>query len=276
MTFLESTVHCHTNLCDGNNTPAEMAKAAFESGIKVLGLSGHSHTPHDDSYCMSVENTARYRAEIKALRAEYAGRMTILCGLEWDQHSDESLSGWDYTIGSVHYVTGPKTGTRYTIDYREEDLRACLQEFEGDGGAMAEAYFAAVAEVAAKGPTILGHFDLLKKLNGKGRFFDENSPRWRAAAFRALEAAYGRVGALEINTGGVARGYRTDFYPAPDLLAHWRALGGKVILTADAHSTENLLFAFEQAADYARQAGFDRVWVLNACGALEECCVSDK
>ena len=78
MTFLESTVHCHTNLCDGNNTPAEMAKAAFESGIKVLGLSGHSHTPHDDSYCMSVENTARYRAEIKALQEKYAGRMTIL------------------------------------------------------------------------------------------------------------------------------------------------------------------------------------------------------
>lgn len=269
MTYLESTVHCHTSLCDGNNTPAEMAKAAFEQGVKVLGLSGHSHTPHDDSYCMSVENTARYRVEIRELQQEYAGRMTILCGLEWDQHSDEDLSDWDYTIGSVHYVTGPKTGTRYTIDYREDDLRAALAEFDGDGDAMAEAYFAAVAEVAAKGPTILGHFDLLKKLNGKGQFFDENSPRWRAAALNALETACGRVGALEINTGGVARGYREDFYPALFLLERWRQLGGKVVLTADAHSTENLLFGFERAAAYARQAGFDRVWVLNGRGELE-------
>lgn len=273
MTALECTVHCHTGLCDGNNTPAEMAKAAFEHGVKVLGFSGHSHTPHDEGYCMSVENTARYRAEIKALRQEYAGRMTILCGLEWDQWSDESLSEWDYTIGSVHYVTGPRTGTRYTIDYREEDLRAALAEFDGDGDAMSEAYFAAVAQVATKGPTILGHFDLMKKLNGKGRFFDENSPRWRAAALGALEAAYGRVGALEINTGGVARGYRTDFYPALYLLERWRQLGGKVILTADAHSTENLLFGFEQAAEYAKQAGFDRVCVLNSRGKLEECSI---
>ena len=58
MTYLECTLHCHTNLCDGKNTPEEMANAAILQGVKVLGLSGHSHTPHDDSYCMSRENTA--------------------------------------------------------------------------------------------------------------------------------------------------------------------------------------------------------------------------
>ena len=46
MTFSECTVHCHTSLCDGQNTPAEMAAAAFAQGVKVLGFSGHSHTPH--------------------------------------------------------------------------------------------------------------------------------------------------------------------------------------------------------------------------------------
>lgn len=270
MTFLESTVHCHTTLCDGKNTPAEMAAAALEQGVKVLGLSGHSHTPHDDSYCMTVENTAHYRAEIARLNEEYAGRLTILCGLEWDGLSDEKLSDWDYTIGSVHYVTGPETGRHYAIDYTPEELRACLAEFGGDGDAMAESYFAAVAEVAGKGPTILGHFDLLKKLNGKGEFFDENSPRWRAAALKALEAAAGRVQALEINTGGVARGYREEFYPAPFLLKRWRELGGQVILTADAHTTGSLLFAFEQAAAYAKKAGFSHAIVLNSQGKPEE------
>lgn len=151
MTFSECTVHCHTSLCDGQNTPAEMAAAAFAQGVKVLGFSGHSHTPHDTSYCMSRENTARYRAEIRTLQAEYAGRMTILCGLEWDRWSDEKPEDWDYTIGSVHYVTGPKTGTRYAVDYRPEDLRACLEEFDGDGCAMAESYFADVAEVQPTG-----------------------------------------------------------------------------------------------------------------------------
>ena len=271
MTYLECTVHCHTDLCDGKNTPAEMAAAALEQGIKVLGLSGHSHTPHDSSYCMSVENTARYREEIARLNREYAGRLTILCGLEWDQWSDENLADWDYTIGSAHYVTGPKSGLRHSVDHNLETLQAAFDDFGGDGLAMAEAYFAAVEEVAAKGPTILGHFDLLKKLNGDGRFFDESHPRYRAAALRALEAAAGKVQALEINTGGVARGYRQEFYPAPFLLKRWRELGGEVILTADAHNTAGLLFAFQQAADYARQAGFDHVMVLDAHGNPKSC-----
>ncbi len=271
MTFLECTVHCHTNLCDGKNTPAEMAAAAVEQGIKVLGLSGHSHTPHDDSYCMTKENTARYRQEIARLNEEYAGKLTILCGLEWDQWSDENLTDWDYTIGSAHYVTGPKSGIRHSVDHNLETLQAALEDFDGDGLAMAEAYFAAVAQVAEKRPTILGHFDLLKKLNGDGGFFDETHPRYRAAALAALEAAAGKVQALEINTGGVARGYREEFYPAPFLLKRWKELGGEVILTADAHNTDGLLFAFEQAAQYAKAAGFDRAMVLNGTGNLQPC-----
>lgn len=268
MTYLECTLHCHTNLCDGKNTPEEMAKAAIEQGVKVLGLSGHSHTSHDDSYCMSRENTAFYRQEIARLNREYAGRLTILCGLEWDLWSDENLSDWDYTVGSAHYVTD-RNGVRHSVDHNEETFRAALAAFDGDGLAMAEAYFAAVAQVAEKRPTILGHFDLLKKLNGDGRFFDENHPRYRAAALAALEAAAGKVQALEINTGGVARGYRKDFYPAPFLLKRWKELGGEVALTADAHTAEGLLFAFDEAAEYAKSCGFTRAMVFNAFGKPE-------
>ena len=54
---------------------------------------------------------------------------------------------------------------------------------------MVETYFANVAAVAAKKPTILGHFDLIKKVNGSGKFFDESDPRYTAAAHKALEAA---------------------------------------------------------------------------------------
>lgn len=271
MTYLECSVHCHTNLSDGKNTPAEMARAAYERGIKVLGLSDHSHTPHDDRFCMSVEKTAHYRTAITELRKKYEGKMSILCGLEWDQWSDERLSDWDYAIGSVHYITGPKTGERYMVDSTREMLFQCLVEFDGDGIAMAKSYYTAVAAVADKGPTILGHFDLLKKLNGDGAFFDENDHRYRAIALATLEYAIGKVQALEINTGGLARGYREEFYPAPFLLKRWKKLGGKVIITADAHQTDDLLFAFEKAADIAKAAGFEHLSALNDHGRIIDC-----
>ena len=271
MTYLECTVHCHTTFCDGKNTPAEMAAAALRQGIRVLGLSGHSHTPHDDTYCMSVEKTRQYRTEIARLNEEYAGKLTILCGLEWDQWSDENPADWDYTVGSAHYVTGPRSGVRHSVDHNLETLQGAFEDFGGDGLAMAEDYFAAVAKVAQARPTVLGHFDLIKKLNGDGRFFDESHPRYRAAALAALEAAAGKVQALEINTGGVARGYRSEFYPAPFLLRRWRELGGEIIFTADAHNAEGLLFGFREAAEYAKAAGFTHAVVLNAQGKPERC-----
>ena len=226
---LTSSVHNHSNLCDGQSSLQEMAVAAWKQGVTTLGFTGHSHTPCDLEYCMSPSRTARYKGEINRLKAQYAGKMDVLCGIEWDQFSDEDPTGYDYWIGSVHYLRGPVTGKYYEIDWRESDLRTCVDvEFGGDGLAMAEAYFASVAQVAEKKPTILGHFDLIKKLNGKGEFFNESSPRYRDAALNALRQAIKYCAVLEINTGGVARGFRNEFYPASFLLEEWRKLGGKV------------------------------------------------
>lgn len=126
---------------------------------------------------MTQSRTALYKAQVAKLKERYAGKLDILCGLEWDLFSDDDPTQYDYWIGSTHYVKGPKTGKYYEIDWREEDLRACIDDdFDGDGLAVAEAYFANVAKVAEKKPTILGHFDLIKKINGDGKFFDENDP----------------------------------------------------------------------------------------------------
>ena len=193
--------------------------------------------------------------------------MDILCGIEWDQFSDDKLAGYDYWIGSVHYLHGAHTGKYYEIDFRKQDLRSCIDEdFGGDGLAAAEAYFRAVAEVAARRPDILGHIDLIKKLNRDGDFFDEEAPRYRAAALGALEAARDAACLLEVNTGAVFRGYRDDFYPSDWLLRQWAGMGGKVIITADAHSTDGLTFGYEQAAAQVKAAGFGSVQVLTAAG----------
>ena len=164
-----SSAHCHSNLCDGKNTLQDMALAAWKQGMQTLGFTGHSHTPCDLEYCMSPGRTSQYKADITRLKAQYAGKLEILCGLEWDQFSDTDPAGYDYFIGSVHYICGPKTGRYYEIDWREQDLQECMDnEFDGDGLAMAEHYFAQVEKVAEKHPDILGHFDLIKKINGEG------------------------------------------------------------------------------------------------------------
>ena len=88
--YLLSSVHVHTKLCDGKNTPEELALSAWKAGLKTLGFSGHSHTPHDIEYCMTNARTQLYRAQVAKLKERYAGKLDILCGLEWDLYSDET------------------------------------------------------------------------------------------------------------------------------------------------------------------------------------------
>lgn len=267
--YLLSSVHVHSKLCDGKNTPEELAVTAWKQGLQTLGFSGHSHTPHDIEYCMTNARTQLYRAQVAKLKERYAGKLDLLCGLEWDLLSDDDPAAYDYWIGSTHYVQGPRTGKYYEIDWREADLAACIQEdFDGDGLAVVEAYFANVAAVAAKEPTILGHFDLIKKVNAGNKFFDENDERYTAAADKALRTAAEHHCVLEVNTGAVYRGFRKDFFPSPALLKDWLALGGDVVITADAHDARALTFGFEEAAAQLRELGYQRVLVLGRDGLV--------
>ena len=264
------SVHTHSTLCDGKASPEAMAAAAYAAGVRYFGVSCHSHTliPDDEGAVLPADMTD-YRAAVLALREQYAGRMEVLLGLEWDSQSDISPDGFDYWIGSVHYQRAPD-GAYYAADWGEAQFSACRDRmYGGDALAVAEGYFRNVARVAAMRPTILGHLDLITKLNAGNRFFDEDTPRYRSAALDALHAADPGATLLEINTGGVSRGYRTAPYPALFLLREWRDMGGRIILTSDAHSTDTLVFGYDQAAELAKAAGFSRCSVLTYSGPVE-------
>ena len=232
--YKKSSVHCHSTMCDGKNTLQEMASAACAQGLTTLGFTGHSYTQRDREYCMSPSRTAQYKATIAKLKTEYKGKVDILCGIEWDLLSEDKRTGYDYWIGSAHHLYGKNTGKYYEIDFRPQDLHA--------------------------------HIDLIKKLNAAGEFFDEESPRYKAAALKALNAAKEHGCLLEVNTGGVYRGYRKDFYPGAWLLGEWQKMGGKVIITSDAHDVDSLTFGFDEAAAAVKAAGFKSVEVLTVNG----------
>ena len=263
------SVHTHSCLCDGKGTLAEMAAAAYAAGVRYFGASGHSHTeiPHDAGNVLPAD-PADYRRQVLALRAEYEGRMEVLLGIEQDSCSAQSVPDWaDYWIGSVHNLYDPRTGKYHGVDWSAERLSACRdQMFGGDALAMAEGYYAAVAAMADRRPTILGHIDLIVKLNRGNAFFDEDAPRCRRAALEALHHADPDATLLEINTGAVSRGYRDEPYPALFLLREWRAMGGHVILTADAHSPETVVFGYRQAAELAKAAGYRESVLLTRRG----------
>ena len=237
-------LHTHTAYCDGKNTPEELVLAALDRGMECLGFSGHTYTYFDESYCMSPLGTAAYRAEIRALAEKYDSRLRILCGAEQDYWSDESTAGYDYVIGSVHYLRGDDAF--FPVDESPELLRDAVdRHFAGDWYAMAEEYYRTVSKVVERtGCDIIGHFDLVSKFNEKYPSFDETDPRYAAAWQSAADALLETGRPFEINTGAVSRGWRSVPYPRSEMMDYIAGRGGRFILSSDAHSAEDLCFGF--------------------------------
>jgi len=166
--------HTHTTYCDGKNTAEEMVLAAIGLGFTRLGFSGHSYTDYDPSYPMSRADTPRYCAEIRRLREKYAGQIEIYLGMELDSYGDPPAEPLDYTIGSVHGV--PRGGAFAHVDEsRERQTRDVRELFGGDYYAFCRAFYAEEAQVKRRtGCDIIGHFDLVTRLNDSMRVLAEN------------------------------------------------------------------------------------------------------
>ena len=237
--------HTHSCFCDGKDTPEEMVLAAIRLGCKELGFSGHSYTPFDGSFCMTRENTLAYRETVRALQKKYADQIKIYLGIEQDYHSPESTEGYEYIIGSVHYVE--KDGVYLSIDEsKQTQIDMVNQYYNGDFYSFVEDYYALVADVYNKTKChIIGHFDIITKFNRDGDLFDTNHPRYRAAAQKALKALLDAPAYLEVNTGAMSRGYTTVPYPEQDYLRQWLAAGKEIIFSSDCHSKDHLLFGYD-------------------------------
>ncbi len=269
--MIESCVHTHTTFCDGKHTPEEMLKAACDLGLKCIGFSGHSYVDIDD-FGIKPYNLGYYISEIDRLKRVYANRIDVLCGIELDSFSAPSIidKPFDYIIASAHAVMD-KMKAYHIIDGSVDSFAdAAKHGFEGDFATLCRAYYEQLAGFVCKiKPDIVGHFDLITKFNRGNKFFDENSSKYIESALDALDAVLSTDAVIEVNTGGISRGYRNSPYPAEFLLRRILDRKGKVIITTDAHSIEQLAANVTLAEELLKNIGFKTVCELSSDGFYE-------
>ena len=250
--------HVHTTFCDGRNTAEEMAEAALAAGMYGIGFSSHSPMPFECYWVIREERIRDYKAEIKRLKEKFAGRITILTGLELDLHSELPLDGLDYIISSTHFVK--KDGQYLPVDESADRIIKDTDEhYGGDILAYTRDFYEQVSRLGDNGPAVIGHFDLVTKFNEGGRLFDESDPRYLTPAIEALEVLAAKDMVFEINTGAIYRGSRITPYPAEPLLRRIKELGGRVILSGDCHCADALCFKFDEARQIAADVGFTEI-----------------
>ena len=266
----KQNLHTHTTYVDGKDTPEEILLTAIERGFDSIGFSEHSYLRHSTfPNQLTREKMERYKKEIKDLKQKYRGKIGIYCGLEYDFYSDIDKSGFDYLIGSVHYLDcGGRVltfdrGLTETLDYISSN-------FGGDSLAFAESYFETVARLPERGEfDIIGHFDILTKNNELGGFIDTSSKEYLALGFEAIRALKGRIDLFEVNTGAISRGYKSIPYPQTDFLKEFNRLGFGAVITSDCHDRSHIDVSFAEARELLLAAGFKSKFLLTDNGFKE-------
>ena len=214
--------HTHTTWCDGRDTPEEMVQAALARGFAEIGFSSHARLPDVVEGNLTPERAVQYAREIRALAARYADRIRVRLGVEADYIPGDTAPdraryahlGLDYLIGSIHWVVAPD-GAHVPVDHTPELLMAGIRDhFGGDVAQCLRAYFAQNRAMAATCDfDVIGHPDLVRKFNGRLRYFDETAP-WYLDELRRTADAFAASGkVVEVNTGGISRGWMEDAYP---------------------------------------------------------------
>ena len=251
-------LHTHTTFCDGHDTAEEMVKVAIEKGFSTLGFSGHGFTTTEEDYCM--QDTKAYMNEIFRLKAAYADKIEIYCGVEEDaSYPISNRSAFEYILGSSHYLT--IDGTTYSIDESLDAFKLCLKKMDGDYIKLADAYYDAFCRyIFTYKPDIIGHFDLITKYDERLGHPFQNDRNYQQLASSYIAKAAQSGAFFELNTGALARGHRSTPYPAEPLLYTLKKNEAKLVLNSDCHRANMLDYYFHEARDLLRDIGFTHIY----------------
>lgn len=251
-----SPFHTHTVFCDGANTAEEMVRRAIELGCPEIGFSCHAPMNFEADWCMTKEGVKEYKKEIARLKEKYSNEIKIYLGIEQDYFSPDDTEGYDYVIGSVHYVY--KDGNYISLDISSNTLKTAIKElYNSDPLALAKDYYKTVSDIYNKTKcNIVGHIDLITKFDEKEKIFDTKSDEYKKAVLNAVDELIDKPVTFEVNTGAISRGYRTTPYPEDFILDYIADNNGRFIITPDTHSVDTLLFGMREAEDTLKSKGY--------------------
>ena len=252
----------------------DVLEAAVKAGYHTFGVSEHAPRLEDRFLYPSelekgftvarlLEDFGSYATTVEELRAEFAGRLVVLGGFEAEvvpgtgyretMLGYRSRYGFDYMVGSVHYVG------EVSIDLTEGHFDRLVRQ-HGALEELAVRYYETVAEmVEGLRPEVVGHLDLIRRHAGPEAKLDTD--RIRSAATRALEAVSDCNSILDLNTAGYRKGLGTP-YPAPWLVQLANGMGIGFCFGDDSHGPDQVGAGIDDAREYLLENGVDGVTTL--------------
>lgn len=263
-------LHTHThNSFDGapHATASAMAKAAIDAGIGVLALTDHCETNGQVEGIYQYFDQKAAFDEMTAARDAYAGRLTLLRGIELGQpmqypaEAERALAAHDYdfVILSVHNLPGVPDFCLMRMDAMSE--RQQHQLFDRMLDEM-------LRSIDFPGISTLAHLTYPCRYMGKaGADFDisEHIPKMT----RLFERMAALDVALEVNVSTLWKGLG---FPMPDrrILELYRSVGCELVTVgSDAHAPENVGRSISDGFALLGACGFDRITAKTRQGHIQ-------
>lgn len=255
--------HFHNRIsfdCEPSVTLDAMCAAAIRAGVGTLAMTNHYELDSVLAGRLTPPDLGAEEDELLAAREKYAGRLTVLRGIELGQaytsleECEKLLRArpYDVVLGSVHILSN---GADF-YDYRNTTLS------DEQYRAMWEDYLGLLLKNASVAPVdVQTHITYpLRYIPASRRFRITGLPGRELEQFEPiLRKLVERGIALEINTSTVRR--PNACLPEPDpgltLLKRYRELGGELLsMGSDAHRPADLAADLREGARLAEQAGF--------------------
>jgi histidinol-phosphatase (PHP family) len=242
--------HMHTPLCKhAGGLPAQYLARAEELGLTEICLTDHCPAPdgYDPANRMEIESFPEYQAIYSDIRE--AAKIPVLFGIEADYYrgNDGFLERWlpeqgfDYVLGSVHYVANWGIDNPAEINtWKTANVDDAWNE-----------YFILVRELAET--TLydsVAHIDLPKKFAFRPK--EALIPDIVAPALDSIAEA---DMAIEINTSGRRRTVH-EIYPSPQILSMAKERDIPILFGSDAHRPQDVGADFVRAIELAKSAGY--------------------
>ncbi|MGE4299616.1 MAG: histidinol-phosphatase [Desulfovibrionaceae bacterium] len=253
-------LHTHTRHSHGRDDARANVLAALDKGVDVLGFTEHAPRPAAYTYPSDYQdrlarNFPLYVAETRALQAEFAGRIDVLVGAEFDffpgyeAHIAHAIAAhaFDFVLGSVHFLEN--WGFDFAArDWEDLDNEVLFADYRH--------YFSLMRQMASSGLfNVAAHLDLIK-IFSIGAFTAWAATDTAQDCFcDVLEAMAAHNMALEISSAGLRKPCAA-IYPCPRVMTLARAMDLPITFASDAHTARDIAHGFADLVAYARSFGY--------------------
>lgn len=261
---VKTNYHTHCTYCDGKEPIENFVNKAVELGYDQLGFSSHAPVPFENDFGIREEQIPEYTKEIDGFKTANPS-LQLFYGLECDFIPGmtkpfaffKNQFCLDYIIGGVHLVRPENSDNIWFIDGSKREIYDNgLRDFFGGNVKKAVTRFweQSFEMIETEQFDVIAHFDKIKMHNQK-RYFTEEEEWYKLLVDHCIELIRRKQLIVEINTRGIYKGRCPDYYPSDYALAQIAKHRIPMVVSTDAHKSEELAEGRDAAIEHLKSMG---------------------